>query len=371
MRGFHLGKVLGFRIDVDWSWLLVFVLVVYSLAEGFFLRFHFDIVTTWVVAFVSAILLFASVLAHELTHSIVARQNGIDIKGITLFIFGGVSQTKSEPQTPWVEFKMAIAGPAMSFGIAVFFWGLSRVGLTYAWPQPAVAIFGYVGFINVLLGAFNLVPGFPLDGGRVLRSAIWWATNDLRRSTQLASSVGQGFGYLLMAIGFFRLVQADVIGGLWMIFIGWFLSGAARQSYEQLVLREALSGVPVRSVMTADVPSVPAQMSVQDFVHDYLLRQDFQAYPVVSDDHLVGIVDVEQVRGLPREVWPVVPVERIARPVEEERTVSPSDDAWQALMQLAELDARRLIVTENGHVEGMVTRENLFHLVRIKAELGV
>lgn len=374
MRGFHLGKILGISVDIDWSWLLIFALVVYTLAVGYFPFFYpgFTPTTNWTLGVVAAILLFASVLAHELSHSVVARRNGIEIKGITLFLFGGAAQTRSEPKTAWVEFKMAIAGPLSSLVIAGLFWLLNCGGIAAGWPLPVIATFGYLALINVVLAVFNMVPGFPLDGGRVLRSIIWGVTDNLRKATRWASYVGQGFGYFLIAFGFLNVFSGNFIGGLWLVFIGWFLVGAAKQSYEQLLLQQALSGVEVRNVMTPDVPIIAPEMSIEEFVNDYLLRQDYQAYPVATgDERLIGVIGVEEVRSVPREQWNTTPVRSVVKSVENERTVEPDDDAWQALMQLAELNARRLLVMEGDRVEGVVTRENLFHLVRMKTQLEV
>jgi Zn-dependent protease/CBS domain-containing protein len=373
MRGFTLGKILGFQIDIDWSWLLIFALIVYTLSVGFFPSAYpqFTASTNWILGVVAALLLFASVLAHELTHSVVARRNGIEMKGITLFLFGGAAQTKGEPKTAWVEFKMAIVGPISSLIIAAVFLGLQNLSAAVGWPTPVTAVFGYLWFINLILAVFNMVPGFPLDGGRVLRSAIWGATGNLRKATRWASYVGQGFGYLLMASGFFFVFGGAFVGGIWFILIGWFLAGAARQSYEQLLLQQALSGVDVREVMTGEVPVVAPEMSVEEFVNEHLLRQDYQAYPVSQDHRLLGIIGVEDVRAVPRERWNTTSVEHILRPVEDERTVEPGDDAWKAFMQLAELDAKRLLVMEGDRLEGVVTRENLFHLVRMKTQLEV
>ena len=216
-----------------------------------------------------------------------------------------------------------------------------------------------------------MVPGFPLDGGRVLRSVLWGATNDLRKSTRWAAGIGQGFGYFLMAFGLIQMFSGSFIGGVWMLFIGWFLVGAARQSYEQLLLQQALSGVEVRNVMTSEVPAVSPQTSVQDFINDYLMRQDYQVYPVASGDRLIGVVGTEQVREVPREQWAGTTVGEIAKAIDEECRVEPNEDAWQALMQLAEPDSRRLLVMEGDRIEGIVTRENLFHLVRMKMQLGI
>ena len=371
--GFRLGKVLGFDIDVDWSWLLVFVLVVFSLAQGYFPYFYpqFGAAMDWVLGAVAAVLLFASVLAHELTHSVVARRNGIEIKGITLFIFGGVSQTRTEPATAAVEFKMAVVGPAMSFALALVFWLLGRAAELGGAAAPVVALAQYLAFINLLLGAFNMAPGFPLDGGRALRSVIWAVTDDLEKATRYSCYAGQAVGYALMGMGALEIAAGVLVGGLWFIFIGWFLAGAARTSYQQVLVRQALSGIEVERIMTTDAPSVGPDVTVEEFVEDYLMRHEFAAYPVVEEGCVKGVVGAQEVRQLSRDRWPVTRVFEIAHPVEDERKVGPHDDAWQALTQLMSLDTNRLLVMEDSRLDGVVTRENIFHLARIRMQLGV
>lgn len=373
MRGFSLGKIAGFEVNIDWSWLIVFFLVIYSLAVYYFPSANpgFGRALDWGMGVVAALLLFGSVLAHELMHSVVARRYGIDIKGITLFIFGGVSRTKGEPETPKVEFYMAIAGPLTSFAIAAVFYAVTYVGKAAGFPRPAVAITAYLATINLILGAFNLVPGFPLDGGRVLRSALWRWLGSLEMATRYASYVGQGFGYLLMAFGFSDMLRGAIISGIWLIFIGWFVAGAARSSYEQVLLRQALSGVEVERVMTTDVPTVQPQVTVDDFIHNYLMRHEFACYPVVENEKVKGVVGIDEVRSLPREQWATVTVGEIAQPVEEEIRVGRKDDAWDALLKLATGDTRRLLVMHGGALDGTVSQENILRLVRTKMQLGV
>lgn len=373
MRGFRLGRIAGFEINIDWSWLIVFFLVVYSLSAFYFPRYYpgMNAATNWFIGIIATLLLFGSVLAHELMHSVVARRYGIVIKGITLFIFGGMSQAQSEPNTPKIEFYMAIAGPLTSLVIAGIFYALAFMGNATNWPLPLLAITGYLGFINLLLGIFNLVPGFPLDGGRVLRSGLWAWLDDLKRATRYASYAGQGFGYLLMTFGFFVLLGGALISGLWFIFIGWFLAGSARSSYEQLLLRQALSGVDVERVMTTDAPTVDPQVTIDDFVHNYLMRQEFACYPVVENDKVIGIVSLDEVRSLPREEWPEKTVEDITHPVDEELKVRKEDDAWDALMKLVTEDTRRLLVMDDETLDGTVTQESILRLVRTKMQLGV
>lgn len=368
MRGVKLGKVLGFEISVDWSWLLIFFLVVFTLADGYFpLRAHFSVATNWLLGVAAALLLFASVLIHELSHSVVARRYGIEVKGITLFIFGGVSQTADEPKSAGAEFWMAIVGPLTSFALGLFFWGLSASGAAFGWPMAARALVSYLAWINVALGVFNLVPGFPLDGGRVLRSIIWGITGDVAKATQYASYSGQMFGYLLMGVGFLEIMMLGaLVGGLWLIFIGWFLAGAARSSYEQLVVRQALSGIPVDRVMTTDVPEIDHNMPVREFVDNQLLRHDYSCYPVMREDEVIGVVGAEEVRTLPSQMWDLTPVGEIAHRVDGAYKIDASDDVWDAMTRLASDDVCRLLVMEDNHLKGTLGREAIYRLVRTK-----
>jgi Zn-dependent protease/predicted transcriptional regulator len=374
MHGVRLGKVLGFEISIDWSWLLIFFLVVFTLSSGYFpsLRQNFGVTTNWMLGVAAALLLFASVLVHELSHSVVARRNGIEVKGITLFIFGGVSQTADEPQSATEEFWMSIVGPVTSFALAVFFGVLEFIGINSHWPGAVVALVGYLAMINFFLGVFNLVPGFPLDGGRVLRSIIWGASGNLTKATRWASYSGQAFGYLLMAVGFFNMVALGaMIGGLWLIFIGWFLTGAARSSYEQLMVRQALSGVPVEKVMTTDVPEIAAEMTVRQFVDEQLLRHEYACYPVMKRDDVIGVVGAEEVRTVRSEMWDFTPVEEIVHRIDGAFEIDANDDAWEALGKLASPDVCRLMVMEDGHLKGTLGREAIYRLISTKARLGV
>lgn len=369
MRGVRLGKILGFEISIDWSWLFIFFLVVYTLASGYFpsLRHNFDLPTNWILGVAAALLLFASVLVHELSHSVVARRYGMDVRGITLFIFGGVSQTAEEPRSAKEEFWMAIVGPATSFALAGFFGVLEAVGLMTHWPMAAVALVGYLAMINFFLGAFNLVPGFPLDGGRVLRSIIWSLSGDVQKATRWASNCGQAFGYLLMAVGFMNIVVVGaLIGGLWLIFIGWFLTGAARSSYEQLVVRQALSGVPVERVMTTDVPQIAAEMTVRQFVDEQLLKHDYSCYPVLKGEEVIGVVGAEEVRTVESRMWDFTPVESIAHRIDGAFKIDADDDVWDALAKLTSPDVCRLMVMEDGHLKGTLGREAIYRLIRTK-----
>ena len=369
---FRLGRIWGFPIEIDISWFLVFLLVAWSLSAGYYPRVfpNQSVALNWGIGVITALLFFVSVLIHELAHSYVAIKNGLSIGGITLFLFGGVSKLTQEPQTPELELKMSAAGPLTSLALGGIFYGLGLGARALGLPAPVVAVAAYLAVINVILAIFNLVPGFPLDGGRVLRAILWRSTGSLERATRYASFAGQGFGYLLMAWGAYQLCGGGLIGGAWMLFIGWFLVSAAQNAYQQVVLQRALSGVPVERIMQRDVPRIPPDMLLRDLVDEYFMRQDYAAYPVVEDDCLVGIITVDDVREVPREMWASTMVRQAARHTDEHRIIDEDEDAWDALTQMLQNDARRLLVVRNGHLEGVVSRESILHLVRAKMQLG-
>lgn len=363
-----IGRLLGIPITIDPSWLIIFALIVYVLATGYFPQATSALSTPmkWLGGVAAALLLFASVLLHELMHSYVAQRNGMGIAGITLFVFGGVSRMREEPRTPETELKMAIAGPATSLVLAAAFYAIARFGGERVLGQLGFAIAGYLALINLALGIFNLLPAFPLDGGRVLRAILWGSSGSLERATRYATLAGQGFAYMFIFGGFWFMLFGQFLGGLWFVFIGWYLNNAAQQSYQQLILRRALSGIEVSRVMTSDFPHLDPEMSVDQFVHDYLLKLDYAGYPVTDGDRLLGIVTVNEIRDVPREQWHDVTVRQIAQPPEEECVVDEGEDAFDALLRMAEGNARRLLVTHGGKVKGMITRDSIVDIVRAK-----
>ena len=368
-----LGRILGIPVNIDVSWFVIFALIVYTLAVGYFPQAnrHLTPAMNWLGGVIAALLLFGSVLLHELMHSVVAKRNGIGIAGITLFIFGGVSRMTDEPRTPEAELKMAIAGPATSIALAGAFYVAARLGGAAVFGVLGYEVVSYLALINLILGIFNLIPGFPLDGGRVLRAILWGATNNLEKATRYAAFSGQAFAWLFIIGGFSTMLFGGFLGGLWFVFIGWFLNNAAHQSYQQLVLRRALSGVDVHRVMTTDFPHVDPSTSLQDFVHDYLLRYDYSAFPITDDGNLVGIITANEVRDVPREQWPTMSVRQVAKLPDEERVIDENDDAFDALMHMAEGNLRRLLVMHDGKLKGMITQDSILNLVRTKMQLGV
>ena len=390
--GLRLGRIAGIEIHADWSLLIIFLLIASSLALGLFPAWHPDWSSglIWATAVSAAVALFASVLAHELSHALVGRALGIAIRRITLFVFGGIAQMEQEPPNWRAELWMAIVGPVTSAvlgALALFAAGVSSGPTETELVDPAqlfasLGVGGtlllWLGQVNLLLAAFNLVPAFPLDGGRVLRALMWAASGDLRRATRWASGAGQAFAWFLMAAGGAMMLGARVpflggglVGGLWVAFIGWFLNNAAALSYRQLVIREALRDVPVSRLMLTQLATVPPDLSVSALVDRYLLRSDQRALPVVADGRLEGMVCLREVRKLDRAAWDKTAVRDIMISADKLTFASPNEDAGEILSRLASKDLNQLPVLENGRVRGLVRREDILKWLALYADLGV
>ena len=382
-QSLSIGRIFGIDVRIHATWLLAFAFVTWGLANGYF-RFitpRQGLILPLELGAISALLLFASVLVHEFSHSLVAQALGMRVRNITLFIFGGVSDIGGEAPSARAEFLIAAAGPLTSFALAGLFWAVGQAlgtapGLdlltgsirTLRAMTPVGAILNYLVAVNLLLGAFNLVPAFPLDGGRVFRSIIWGLTHRFGRATAIATMVGQAFGFLMIGLGVTRVVLGDLFGGLWTIFIGWFLlqaAGASRQDHE---LRDVLKGVPVGSVMDAAVPLVDGSLSVQHLVDDYLLRSDRRRLIAAHDGVVVGIIDAGAIHRLPRETWSSTPVSTIAAPISF--VVHPDDDAAELLSRLGDRTDLLPVVAE-GRVVGAVDLWRLMRFAQLRRDLQV
>jgi len=367
-----LFKIFGIPVKANPSWLFLVGLVVFTLAEGWFPRKLGDpsVLLRWGLAFIGAMGLFACLLVHELCHSLVARRTGMPVAGITLFIFGGVSQLQAEPPTALAEFFMAIVGPAASILLGIGFLLLWFVGRIAGWGDAVLALTQYLWLINFVLAAFNLVPAFPLDGGRVLRSVLWGVTDDLRAATNVAAKIGSFFGVGLIVLGVILTLQVDVLGGLWMIVIGFFLRQAAMGSLQMVAIRQQLEGETVRRFMTTDLVTVPRGMTVQEFVDDYVFHHRFSYYPVVGEDgRLLGMVSARAPRELDNEQWVERRVEELMGGLQECMTIQPDMDAVDALSLLRERDENRAVVVENGSPVGMLSLRDLLQFLAAKIDL--
>lgn len=388
--GIRIGRLFGVNIHIDWSWLFIFVLVTWNLAAVFG-QFHpeWGGGLQWGLSLLAALLFFGSVLAHELAHSLVAKARGVPVRNITLFLFGGVSNIQREPETPQGEFVMAILGPVTSLvigGVLLLVAGalagplgaVANPGAIIGQLSPGVTLLMWLGSINIVLGIFNLTPAFPLDGGRVLRSILWAATDSLTRATRWASWIGQGIAWLMILAGIAMVFGVTIpffgtglVGGLWLAFIGWFLSNAASQSYRQVVINDMLDDVPVTRLMRRDPPTVSPDVTVSTMVQECIVGTDDYGFPVVNEaGTLLGIVTLQDVRGLPRQEWDRTYVRNIMTPAERLIVVHPGEDASDALNELLQRDIRQLPVMEDGHMVGLVRRRDIMRWLQISSGDG-
>ncbi|MFA4903919.1 MAG: site-2 protease family protein [Desulfobaccales bacterium] len=366
-----LFKLLGFEVNIDLSWTIIAVLITWSLAAGLFPYLYpgLERETYWIMGVVGALGLFASIVAHEFCHSIVARKFGMPMKGITLFIFGGVAEMGDEPPTAKAEFSMAIVGPISSFALAVIFYLIYRTGVSAGWDTPINGVIYYIAYINVILAAFNLLPAFPLDGGRVLRSILWGTKGNLRWATRVSSTIGSAFGIGLIVFGILQFIYGNVIGGVWMFLIGMFLRNAAQMSYQQLLVRKALEGEKVSRFMNTNPVAVQDSITVEHLVEDYIYKHHYKMFPVMSGDKLVGCITTRQVKEIPREAWSRETIREAASQCSPENTISPDTDAIKALGLMTQTGVSRMLVVEHGRLVGIVTLKDLLDFFSLKVEL--
>jgi Zn-dependent protease/CBS domain-containing protein len=385
-RGLQLGRIFGIQIHLDWSWFFIFVLITWNLASVFGEAHpEWDIVLRGGTAVIAALLFFASVLAHELAHSIVARAHGVPVRNITLMLFGGVANIQREPPSPKAEFLITIVGPITSILLGFFF--IMMAGITASInmemvqePTAVIAQLGpvptlllWLGPINLLLGVFNLIPGFPLDGGRILRATLWAVTGNLQRATRWAAGVGQIISLLLIVAGISMIFGATIpflgsgfINGLWLAIIGWFLNNAAVQSYRQVVIEDVLEGVPIVNLMRTNPPTVSADITISTLVHEYIMNRDDHAFPVEVDGELVGLVTLEDVRAIGREQWDTTYVRDIMTPDSRLATLPATAEADEALHQLSQLDVSQMPVVENGRLVGLIRRRDIMKWLQLQ-----
>jgi len=369
MKGaIRLGSIRGIEIGVHYNWLLIFFLVAWSLAQGYFPQAYpgWTSLVYWTTGVIASILLFVSVLLHEMAHSFVAQARGLPVRSITLFIFGGVSNIVREAEKPRTEFAMAVVGPLTSFVLAGIFWGLffivpNKLG-------SLAALLYYLAFINALLAAFNLIPGFPLDGGRVLRSIIWGATGNLVKATNIAGRVGLVFGWGLIGVGLFQILARNFLGGIWIAFIGWFLSSAAESSRQETTVQEYLKGFKVKDVMTPNPQTIGLGATVLEVVQGIFSQYHRRAVPVARDGKLVGIVTLTNIRGLPQEKWAITPVEAIMTKAPLQ-CVSPEDDLARAMAMIAEQDVNQVLVCTDSGLVGILSRADIIRHLQYTQEL--
>ena len=362
-----LFKLFGFPIRIEMSWLIIAVLITWSLAAGYFPQSYKNLsqAAYWIMGVIGALGLFMCIILHELGHSLVARHYGLKMKGIVLFIFGGVSEMPDEPAEPKVEFLMALSGPAVSGAIAAVSYAASLP----AWPVPVKALLSFLWQFNAVLLVFNLVPAFPLDGGRVLRAVLWRQKNDMLWATNITSQIGSAFGFFMVCMGVLSLIAGNVIGAVWWFLLGMFLSNAAKMSYQQLLWRQMLSKTKVEHLMNPEPKTVPPEISTEEFVENYVYRYHFNMFPAMRNGEIVGCVSTEEVKKVPREQWATHPVEELLRPCSLENTIGPDESAQEALKKMTGSGVTRLLVMQENRLVGIITLKDMRGYIAQRMEL--
>jgi Zn-dependent protease/predicted transcriptional regulator len=369
-HSWKIGQIFGIDIHIDSSWFVIFILFTWVLATSYFPQQYPDWQKAqyWFIGIFTSLLMFASVLIHELAHSLVAKAQGEEVRRITLFILGGVAQITEEPKRPWKELTMSLVGPTASIVLAIGFFVMSF--LVSGVSELLKASFLYLALINFILAAFNLLPGFPMDGGRVLRALIWQATGNLKKATSIASKVGQGVAFLMIFLGILQILRGN-LGGFWLIFVGWFLHSAAVRGYQQITVESTLKGVRAKEIMREDFVRISGNILVKELVDSYILHKRERVFLVGDDLSLQGIVCLEDVKAIPREKWAETTVAEIMTPKERLEAVSPDDDGNKILNRLTAKDIHQVPVVEGGRVTGIICRSDILRYIQLRSELGV
>lgn len=366
-----LFKLHGITVSLDASWGIILFLVVWSLAKGLF-PYYFpdlDLQTYWLMGVVGAMGLFVSIIIHEFSHSLIARKYGLEIKGITLFIFGGVAEMKDEPNTPKTEFFMAIAGPIASLILAIFFAALYQVANRLELPIPIIGTLGYLSVINMLIAVFNMVPAFPTDGGRILRSILWWTKGDIYWATQVASRISLVFAIAIIFNGFMNMIGGNLIGGIWWILIGSFLFNAANVSYQRLLMKQSFEGKTVGHFMNPNPVTIPSNITLQTFVEKYLYRYHYKMFPVHKDDKISGLITVQMLKSYPPEEWQHLLVNKVMQAQSPDNSIASHIPVNDALNKMSETGVSRLLVIEDEKIVGMITLKDLLEYLALKMDL--
>ena len=368
-----LGRIFGVEIGLHYSWFIIALLITFSLA-GHFQENNptWSDGLRWGVAIVTALLFFASIVVHELSHALVANLRGLPVRSITLFALGGVAQIEKEAADAKTEFWMGIIGPITSFVIGVICLAIT-LALGWTPPQfpqsPLPAMLMWLGVINIGLAIFNMIPGFPLDGGRVLRGIVWWVTGNAKRATTIAARVGQVIAFLMIMYGVMQFFRGTGFNGLWIAFIGWFLLTASRESYAQMVISEGLRGLRVADVMSRDFPVVDANSNLQTFADEYLTRTGRRFWVVTLNGQPEGIITPTEISAVPRNRWPYTTVADVMRPIDSTHTVNPNTPVTEALEVMAQQDLNQLPVVNEKGLAGLISRAHILQLIQTRAEL--
>ncbi|HXT00063.1 MAG TPA: site-2 protease family protein [Elusimicrobiota bacterium] len=368
-----LGRVFGVEIGLHVSWFVIAYLIVMSVAQNFRVNDPaWPSSTAWTAAVVTAALFFFTLVVHEMAHSLTAKAHGLPVKSITLFALGGVSKIEKESESPRTEFWIGVSGPVASLLIGS---GCLLAARALGWRSgspsaPALAVLGWLGYINLGLGVFNLLPGFPLDGGRVLRALIWWRTRDVARASRLAVSIGHLMAIVLIVLGVLQFFSGAFINGLWLVFIGWFLNEAGAATAQRAAVDSALKDIRVEDLMMRDCPAVAGGMDVEAFVHDHLLRSGRTCFMVEEGGREVGVLTARDVKRANKSEWADTPVRKVMRPLDKLPSVPAGTSAKTALETMAREDLGQLAVTTDGRVAGIVSRGHILELLQSRLELG-
>jgi Zn-dependent protease/predicted transcriptional regulator len=357
-KGITLFSLFGFKVKIDLSWLILGLLITWSLAKGVFPYYYPGLPTAyyWYMGAAGAVGLFFSIVLHELSHSLVARKYGLQIRGITLFIFGGVAEMSEEPKSPRVELAMAAAGPASSILIGAALYGAYYACRINQVPTPVTGLLGYLALMNFILAGFNLIPAFPLDGGRIFRSIL----------SKLGSIAGIG----LILYGIVNVVMGNFIGGMWYFLIGMFLRSAAHGSYQQVVIRNTLEGFPVRRFMNQEPVTVTADTSIEELVENFIYRHHYKMYPVIDHEKLLGCITIKDIKHVPKEKRSISNVRSFMSACGPDNTVGPDDDVMDALALMNRNRASRLMVVQDGKLTGMISLKDIMDFLAVKMDLA-
>lgn len=370
-KGLPLFTFRDITVRIDYSWFIIFALVIVTLGSFYYPQQYPNLTgyTLWTISVISALLLFVSVLLHEFSHSLVAQKFGIEISSIVLFIFGGVANMRSEPEDPRSELYIAAAGPLCSLALSVLFFVLHAL-LQATMIEAMLATLWYIGYLNLALVLFNILPGFPLDGGRITRAIIWHYTGNLRRATKIVSNIGRGIAYLIIGIGILNMLGGFFVQGLFFVFLGMFLQQAAIRGYQFVALREGLSNTTVADLMTPDPYTVSADVTLQELVDHYFYRHKVHSFPVTQQKQIIGFITIKHVKSIPQEQWDNLTVRQCMDSLNELQTVSPGDDAFSVLQLMLNQDSGRLPVVQNQKVVGILTRRDIMEFISMREEFG-
>jgi len=365
--GLRIGRIFGIPIYLHTSWFIIFALITLSLGMQFTASHpHWSPAQRWALGVITSLLFFASVVFHELSHSVVARHYRIPVDSITLFVFGGLAHIERDPDSAVQEFNIAIAGPLSSLFLAGCFWLVAHY---VHGSEMLTAVCKWLLEINALLAVFNLVPGFPLDGGRVLRGIVWGITKSFTRASQIASTSGRAFAYVLIFLGIWNALRGDWVNGLWLAFIGWFLLEAAKESFAQVALRSTLTGVRAEDVMTPEIPTVPRDISLDDYVHE-VLRTGRRSHIVTGAGTPVGLVTLHSTRSVPRDEWSNTSIQAVMVPIDRVHSAEPNEPVLQILERMQKEDINQMPVLSDGHIIGMIGRDTILRVLQTRLQAG-